>query len=557
MKKILLSLFLLFLLLVIPANTLAVNYYFSLDSMDVHVFINENGTYSIDYLFVFSNDPSASPIDFVDVGLPNSNFDVINISAEVNGQSITDISKSDYQGSGVGVALALRGDAIQPGETGQVHVYIDGVDRVVHPDSQDDNYASAVFGTTFFGSQFVTGTTDTSVTFHLPPGVQPEEPRWHSAPDGFPVEPETGIDDQGRVTYTWRNPQALGYEQYEFGASFPGQYIPAESVVRTSIWGVLGTFTEALCPNAFCCGGIAFALLGIFAAYRSAQKRKLHYLPPKIAIEGHGIKRGLTAVEAAILLEQPMDKIMTMILFSTIKKDAATVISREPLEIDVSDPLPEGLHAYETNFLNAMQEKRSVARRKDLQEAMIGLINSVSKKMKGFSRRETVDYYRDITKRAWAQVEAAETPEVKSEKFDENMDWTMLDEDYEDRTRDVFRTGPVFIPMWWSRYDPGYRGSVASASPKPVSTTSHSPTGTGMSIPQLPGSAFAASVVTGVQNFSSDVIGNVTNFTDGVTQKTNPVPVSKSGRGGGFSGGGCACACACAGCACACAGGGR
>ena len=187
---------------------------------------------------------------------------------------------------------------------------------------------------------------------------------------------------------------------------------------------------------------------------------------------------------------------------------------------------------------------------------MIDLINSVSKKMKGFSRRETLDYYRDITKRAWAQVEAAETPEVKSEKFDENMDWTMLDEDYEDRTRDVFRTGPVFIPMWWPRYDPGYRGSVTSASPKPVSTTSHSPTGTGMSLPQLPGSAFAASVVTGVQNFSSDVIGNVTNFTNGVTQKTNPVPVSKSG-GGGRSGGGCACACACAGCACACAGGGR
>ncbi len=557
MKKVLLSLFLLFLLLVTPGNTLAVTYYFSLDSMDVHVFINENGTYSIDYLFVFSNDPSASPIDFVDVGLPNSNFDVNKISAEVNGQSITDISKSDYQGSGVGVALALRGDAIQPGETGQVHVYIDGVDRVVHPDSQDDNYASAVFGTTFFGSQFVTGTTDTSVTFHLPPGVQPEEPRWHSAPDGFPVEPETGIDEQGRVTYTWRNPQALGYEQYEFGASFPGQYIPAESVVRTSIWGILGTFTEALFSNVICCGGIAFALLGIFAAYRSAQKRKLHYLPPKIAIEGHGIKRGLTAVEAAILLEQPMDKIMTMILFSTIKKGAATVIEREPLEIDVSDPLPEGLHAYETNFLNAMQEKRSAARRKDLQEAMIDLINSVSKKMKGFSRRETVDYYRDITKRAWAQVEAAETPEVKSEKFDENMDWTMLDEDYEDRTRDVFRTGPVFIPMWWPRYDPGYRGSVTSASPKPVSTTSHSPTGTGMSLPQLPGSAFAASVVTGVQNFSSDVIGNVTNFTNGVTQKTNPVPVSKSGGGGGRSGGGCACACACAGCACACAGGGR
>jgi hypothetical protein len=68
----------------------------------------------------------------------------------------------------------------------------------------------------------------------------------------------------------------------------------------------------------------------------------------------------------------------------------------------------------------------------------------------------------------------------------------------------------------------------------------------------------AASVVTGVQGFSSHVIGDVKAFTSGVTNRTNPVPVVKSG---GWSGGGgghsCACACACAGCACACAGGGR
>ena len=50
------------------------------------------------------------------------------------------------------------------------------------------------------------------------------------------------------------------------------------------------------------------------------QRRKLQYLPPKIAIEGHGIKRGLTAVEAAILMQEPLDKVMTMILFGVIKK---------------------------------------------------------------------------------------------------------------------------------------------------------------------------------------------------------------------------------------------
>jgi len=47
----------------------------------------------------------------------------------------------------------------------------------------------------------------------------------------------------------------------------------------------------------------------------------MQYLPPKISIEGKGIKRGLTAVEAGILLEEPLDKILTMILFGLIKKN--------------------------------------------------------------------------------------------------------------------------------------------------------------------------------------------------------------------------------------------
>jgi hypothetical protein len=49
---------------------------------------------------------------------------------------------------------------------------------------------------------------------------------------------------------------------------------------------------------------------------------------------------------------------------------------------------------------------------------MVYLITSVSNKMKGFSRRETVAYYQSIVEHAWSQVEAAETPKVKSEMYD-------------------------------------------------------------------------------------------------------------------------------------------
>jgi hypothetical protein len=290
----------------------------------------------------------------------------------------------------------------------------------------------------------------------------------------------------------------------------------------------------------------------------STRRRQLKYLPPKIAIEGHGIKRGLTAVEAAILMEQPMDKIMTMILFSTIKKGAATVITQDPLELELATPLPEDLRPYEVSFVKAFT-KKGKEQRKALQDTMVDLIKSVSGKMKGFSRKETIDYYEEITRKAWAQVEAAGTPEVQSEKYDEVMDWTMLDRDFDRRTREVFRDRPIFVPVWWGRYDPTF-GRAAGAPSAGTPAPSY-PRGAGPSLPTLPGADFAASMVTSIQNFSGNVIGGLSDFTSGVTSKTNPVPKTSSSsfRGGGSGSGcvSCACACACAGCACACAGGGR
>ena len=541
-------------LLFIPiGQAIAQTYSFNLEENHVHVFWNEDGTSSIDYLFKFNNDIFASPIDFVDVGLPNRNFDLNSIFADVDGAPIFSISSSDYQGSGnSGVAVGLGPDSIDPGDSGVVHVFIGTQRNVLYRDDDDSEYVSAVFVPTYFGSQFVQGSTDLCVTYHLPPGVQPDEPRWHQAPDGFPEEPDTGFDQDGRITYTWCNPNASGSGYYKFGASFPNNYVPKSAVVVPSIWETLGINLDDLIGMTFCCGFGFFLVAIIWISVRSTRNRKLKYLSPKIAVEGHGIKRGLTAVEAAILLEQPMDKILTMLLFATIKKDAAVVRTQDPLEIDVNDPLPDGLHPYEVKYLKAFKLTNKRAKRKALQATMIDLVESVSRKMKGFSRRDTVAYYKDIVKRAWAQVEAAGTPEVKSEKYDEVMEWTMLDDDYDRRTRDVFRTGPVFIPVWWHRYDPSFPRTSSPSTP-----SSRPSSGGGTSLPNLPGAQFAASIVGGVEAMSAGVVGSITDFTGRITQKTNPPPVRSSSGGYRGGGGGCACACACAGCACACAGGGR
>jgi hypothetical protein len=455
------------------------------------------------------------------------------------------------------VAVGLGGSAIPAGSSGNVHLVIGRVQRVLYPDTNDQNYASAVFAPTFFDTQFVHGGTSLSVTFHLPPGVKPEEPRYH-VPENWPggQEPQTGFDDQGRITYTWSSLQANGSTQYTFGASFPAQYIPADSIVHTSLLETLGVFLAALAPFAACGGFVLFFVLIVALSAVSNSRRRLQYLPPKISIEGHGIKRGLTAIEAAVVMQKPLDQVLTMIMFAVLKKEAASVVTRQPLKLEVVQPIPDGLEPYEHAFLQAFQLPSEREKQAALQELMVQLIKGVSEKMKGFSRNETVAYYEDIIKRAWTQVQTAETPEVKSQKFDEVMDWTMLDRDFGGRSQEVFRGGPVFVPMWWGRYDPGFgRGAAAPSSAAPASFGG----GGKISMPHLPGADFAASIANSTQAFSAGILGNVSAFTSKITDKTNPVPPPSRSSGGGFrgGGGGCACACACAGCACACAGGGR
>jgi len=546
-------LFVLVLAFSLTSSVFAQSYSFQLEKEVVNVYWNSDGSMSLDYVFTFNNNPGAHAIDFVDVGLPNDDYLYSSISADVDGIPVN--ISSDYQGSGSGVAVDLDGYAIPAGKRSTVHVYVSYIDHVLYADDNDENYASAVFGTTWFGSEYVSGSTDLTVTMHLPPGVQPQEPRYHIPEDWVGAdEPEISINSNGRVSYTWHSSNANGYTQYTFGTSFPKSYIPEDMIVHPSFFERLGLTTDNIISGLMCCGfAFFFAGIPILSGLQS-RKRKMKYMSPKIAIEGHGIKRGLTAVESAVLMQTPLDKVMTMILFGVVKKGAAKVISRDPVHIKVSEPLPTKLHPYEKEFLAAFADGKNnrASQRKKLQKVTVNLIKSLEIKMKGFSRTETIAYYKNIMERAWKQIEAAGTPEMKSQMYDEALEWTMLDNDYEERTQDIFRAGPVFVPMWWSRYDPGFGRGVHRTTT--ARTSASGGKSLASSMPQLPGADFAASVVGGAQTFSNNVIGNLNIFTGNVTNVTNPPPPSSSG---GSSGGGGGCACACAGCACACAGGGR
>lgn len=560
-----LLLLLLLALTVLPAPVTAQSYSFEVPVQEVTVAIDSDGVLSLDYLITFNNRPGASPIDIIDVGMPNYDYDLGSVTATINGTPVEEIAHSTYVSPGIEVHLGSR--EIQPGQSGTVHVRIGTVRNALGLGSEDETepYASLVFTPSWFDSSIVEGRTNFTFSIILPPGVNPDQPRFHTPSGNWPGadEPSAYYNDEDRVVYTWVSEEANARTEYKFGASFPMALVPASAVVATEAPNIRTVSWDSIFP-CLCFGGIMAAIIGMgVLGAKSAQKRKMQYLPPKISVEGHGIKRGLTAVEAAILMEQPLDKVLSMILFSVLKKEAARVVTRDPLQLEVAKPLPDTLQPYEIDFCKAFETENKAERRTGLQNVTVGLVKSVSEKMKGFSRRESIEYYKAIMEKAWQQVEAADTPEIKSETYEQVMDWTMLDKEWQGRTTQTFGPQPVFVPTWWWRFDPGMGTQTAGGGglARPISTSMPSaPGGGSFTLPKLPGSDFAASMVTGVESFSNSVIGNLNSFTDSITNRTNPVPkttYTSSGRSGGGGGRSCACACACAGCACACAGGGR
>lgn len=546
-------------LVAVPAA--AQDYRFQVSERLAHVYINDDGSVWIDYTITFIADPGSHPIDIVDVGLPNYDYNLAEVKADVGGTPITDIRHSEWVKPGVEIHMGKF--TIPPGGTGTLHV-LARVRNMVFQDTSDPEYASLEFIPHWYDSANAHGTMHLEIVIHFPEGVTSEESRYHDT-----RFTDAAIVDN-RVAYAWIYPDASPSRRYKVGVSFPKKYLKSGLELKVTPEPLPGPptaggtdITDILCSGPFCVvlgvlGMIAFLVISI----RGANARKMKYLPPSVGVEGAGVKRGLTAVEAALLLEAPLNRVLTMILFGLLKKGAVTVLSEDPLRLQVNTPAPEGLRDYEKDFLASIVDNR--LDEKELRQMMVGLVKAVNGKMKGFSRKDSVAYYKDLVSRAWQQVEAAETPEVKAQRLDEGLEWTMLDEDWNKRVGRTFGDEPVLLPRWWGYYRPwATRTSTASGGSgtggMPRTTTgdgSRTPT-----MPTLPGAAFANTIVSGVESLSNRVVSSVERFTGSISSITNPPPPPPRTSGGRWSsgggGGGCACACACAGCACACAGGGR
>ncbi|HLN89424.1 MAG TPA: hypothetical protein VK253_05100, partial [Candidatus Binatia bacterium] len=359
---------------------------------------------------------------------------------------------------------------------------------------------------------------------------------------------------EGRLAVYWQKPSIGPNEQFKVGVSFPARFMP--NYVPSSSGGGFnfGSF------GIFIAIGIAIFVLIVFIVIISSV-RKMSYSTPKVSMETLGIKRGLTAVEASYLMDLKPQQIVTEILYSLLQKRAVWAqVTKPSLQLKVLPPFENKtgskenpLRYYEIDFLNALKPDGTLDEGK-LAKTIMFLRDTVEQKLQGYSRKDTVDYYRKIASQAWAQVEQAGTVELAANAYDEQLLWLLLDPNQRARTETVFKDriiqpNPLWF-WWWYGYTiyhphPTYTPNVniPAQSGKP---------------PAIPGADFANNIATAVEGTSNSIVANIEKFANAIV----PPPPKASHQPAHPKAdcvcacAACACACACVSCACACAGGG-
>ena len=291
-------------------------------------------------------------------------------------------------------------------------------------------------------------------------------------------------------------------------------------------------------PPFFAIPGLLMLLLSRFS--------KPRYVPALVSVEGGGIKRGLTAPEAAALLELPPQKIAAMVLFGMIKKDVLRQVKPDPPVFEEGSAAVT-LFPYEKKAAGIIKgSPGKPASTLDLGPVVEEVMSSLVAKMKGYNVEETREYYRQIVSRAWEEVKESGMDDIQwQKKVEDKVDWMMLDPTFNTR----------FVPIQ-TRYSTTSASVQRSASAPSISSTS-----------AVPGPGFsqvAAGFSGWMENTAGALVANVAPAKSGFVDLSSldKALESKGGgsrrsSGGGGGGGSCACACAGCACACACAGGGR
>jgi hypothetical protein len=516
----------------------AQNLAYTVDHEWAQIFINQDGT--IDLTYNITVTVTQGSMGGFYVGQPTGDY-TIGEARDQNGNPLEANFADEVSNYRVDVLFDPR---IQAGQTVWFQVTTNVAGMIYNDTTNPGNYGMQ------FIPQWISDTpiNDVRIQIVLPSGVSVGDVK---TTENYYNGTST-VD--GQVAVYWERPQIGADEQFMVGVSFPSQYMPNYTPSESSGGGGLGNVGEII--------GIigVFAAIGIFVGVL-LYVRKNSYTKPKVSMETLGIKRGLTAVEASYLLDMKPPQIVTEILYSLLQKRAVWAQETKPaLKLKVLPPYEDKvgpkdspLRYYEIDFLQALNADGTLDEEK-LAQAVMFLRDTVEQKMEGFSRKDTVAYYRRIVAEAWRQVEAAGTPTLASNAYDQQLLWLMLDPNQRAKTETAFQTrafepNPLWF-WWWYGYTiyhphPAYVPNVSAPAQSPT--------------PQpIPGAEFANNIATAVESTGNNIVVNLEKFANAIVPpppKASHQPAHK-GADCVCACAACACACACVSCACACAGGG-
>ena len=146
------------------------NYSFGVPELLMHAYVQPDGSTRIVYDITFVN--AGGPIDIVDVGTPNDDYNIAEMTASVDGQPVTDIRRSTY--IDVGVEIHLGSAAIAPGDTGTLHLEFVSPD-MVYGDTTNEENASLQIAPTWFDSSVIRGTSTIEISVTTLAGIEADD----------------------------------------------------------------------------------------------------------------------------------------------------------------------------------------------------------------------------------------------------------------------------------------------------------------------------------------------------------------------------------------------
>jgi hypothetical protein len=510
---------------------------YSFDQQWAQMFINQDGTIDLTYNVTLTLS-SGDNINFVRLGQPKGDFKV-GQAVDQYGHQLQATEDNDANNYRVRVNLY---QPLTAGNTIWFTVTTNVAGMIYNDTLNPGNY-----GMQFIPQWMPVPIDDVRVQIVLPPNVDISEVK--TLPDKFWNSTSTV---EGRTAVFWQIPVLQPNEQYLLGVSFPASALPNYNPTKAS--GGIGLETIALIVLPI------IALIVIVVVIQVAKKST--YSSPKVSIETLGIRRGLTAVEASYLLDLKPTQIATEILYSLLQKRAVWVKSANPavrLRIMPAYKNKTGtdenpVRYYEIDFLQAVKDDGTLDEEK-LAHTVMFLRDTVEQKLRGHSRRDTVDYYRKIVTKAWSQVEQAGTAELSSKAYDEQLLWLLLDPNTRSRTETVFHDRPFQPSPLWFWYWYGY----TRYNPHPPYTPNVDAPAQAAKPPTIPGVQFANNIATALEKTSSNIVTDIEKFANSILpmqpQKASHAPAHRDAECV-CACAACACACACVSCACACAGGG-